>query len=333
MRTTLVVIASLLMAACSSGSDDPDSASTDVDGSTPSSTTEVTSDADPSTTTRPSVDSATETTTNARGTATTVDAAASSTSVADSSSTTVAGAPAATTTPGATATTVAGGPTPTSVPGGTPTPTPTIRPSAPAATTTTVAPAPPGPDAAAARAAFDRLVRDSSPEGIFVDLPTCPLDPGGELTTAVYADIADASVVAAIDSPAESGVFDIGGDFGPMLTCDRFSADDADSIGLFAFASPDDLEAYAEFFANPDDDESVVISVEPTTTLGTGTFHHVCGLDPLDQEFNFCEVDWVTDEIVIGAYVSGALAEDVDRDALERGLTAQLQMIVDAFTS
>lgn len=213
--------------------------------------------------------------------------------------------------------------------GGSSDPAPTTT----AAPTTTTPPAPSGYDSAGARRSFDAVVADFTPADGFIDLPDCPLDPTGELLTGTFAGMGEAEVVAAVDSPPENGIFDIGAGFGPMLTCDRFSEEDADSVGLFALAPPADLNAYASWFANPDEDEGITISVEPTVTVEGGTINRICGLDEFSDDFDFCEVDWVSDDIVIGVYVSGPVATTVDLAALEAGLISQLETIVNAFST
>ncbi len=322
MRTTALIVASLLIVACS-GSESSDT--TDVSAGSTTTNEDTTgstgsTDATASTSTTPSSSSssssssttgssAPETTTALRPTISTIDGRISSNSVPPG------GGPATTAPAPAAPTTIAGT-------------TNTTRP--PTATTTAPTSAN-QPDAAAARRGFEAAIAGYSADDGYVELPECPLDPSGQLLTATFANITDAAIVAAVASPSESGVFDLGGDFGPMVACDRFSDDGPDSVGVFAFTAPADLNAYAEYFANPDEVEGVETRVDPTTTLGAGVFHHVCGFDAADPEFDFCEVDWVTDDVVIGVYVAGPTSSQIDLTALETGMSAQLSAIVDAF--
>lgn len=181
--------------------------------------------------------------------------------------------------------------------------------------------------------AFQQTIARNSGDDGYAELSECPLDPGGTLLAAAFADITVPDLASAITSPSESDIFDLPDDYGPMLACDRFSEDGPDSVGLFALAAPSDMNAYGELFGNPDEVEGVEILVDPTTAFGAGTFHHVCAFDELEPEFDFCEIDWVTDGVLIGVFVAGSNASAVDRAALEAGFAAQLVAIIEAFAA
>ncbi len=180
---------------------------------------------------------------------------------------------------------------------------------------------------------MDAAVAAHEPDAGYVELDDCPLDSTEAHLTAVFGGITGPTVNAAAAVFTESGIFDIGGGFGPMVACDRHADEGPESVGLFALAAPADLVAYAEYFANPDGIDRVGVVVDPTRPLGAGMFHQMCGFDTVDPKFDFREVESSTDDVVVGVYVSGSVARHVDRVVLETGLAAGLPEIIADFAT
>jgi hypothetical protein len=254
---------------------------------------------------------AASTTVAATGAATTTDTAGSSTS----STTTTPG------TGGTTSTTTAGRATTTTA-------TTVPRTTVPRTTvpTTTVAPATPLATAAA-RAGLDRITAQLAPGDVAITLTECPLDPTDVAIDALFSAVPTAG--ASTNAPTESGVYELFDDAPVQVGCDRFSDDLADAVGVLAMAPPADLTAFVTAFANPDGLASVTVSVEPGSEHSGGRFFRICSVDSDDPTLSYCEVDWLTADLLVGAYVAGADSERTDLAAFETALAAQLPTFLD----
>ena len=307
-RWPAISVALVALGACSDGG-------SGTAGEEPPATTGTTEPATVTTTTEPTTTTSTTSTTT--------------TSTTTTSSTTTIGpitTDAAATTTAATTTV-----SPTTTDTGTTTPPTTASAAGP---TDDPGPAADVPDAAVIAAAFARITTSLEvPPGGEVFLPDCPLDPDDTIVPDLFTafDLGDDGAVA--DLPVAAGAFDVGEDYGTMIYCDRFPDDGSDGFGVFALATPDDLQGYTSAFADPAGTGGIVIEVTPRDEVAGGALDRICVTAPDAPESDYCEIDWTSGEVLVGAYVNGAFARSVDLDAFEAAFVARIAALATALVA
>lgn len=202
------------------------------------------------------------------------------------------------------------------------------------ATTSTAPPADSGDDVIPTdglAAAFDTLTGSLDLENdATVDFSRCPLDPDGEIMVSIFGDPAIGLAPEFVGPAINSGAFDVGSGFGPMVYCDRFADESFDGVGLFAISTPDDLEAYTTAFVNPGDSTTITTDITPRGEVRGGLLDRICVSHADEPELDYCELQWASGGVSIGAYVNGFLTTTVDLDAFEQSFVAQLDRLVAA---
>jgi hypothetical protein len=209
---------------------------------------------------------------------------------------------------------------------------PATPPSAPSAATTP--PATSGGSStdlatAAARAALDAMSEDvAATDSGQIDFAACPFDTDDGLLSAVFGDLGVTAVTAAIDEPTFASVYVVDADLPAQLTCDRYTDDVTDGIGIFAMQPPGDIPAFAKSFANPDGGAAMDVTVSPSGSIDGGDVYHACAVATDDPTYSYCELYWAHPDVVIGAFVAGASSVDTDLDALEAALAPEIGTIL-----
>ena len=153
-------------------------------------------------------------------------------------------------------------------------------------------------------------------------------DGNAALGSCVVADEVREAVFAGVDTGPEDAVTASAFEFSPihsaMLSCD---VDAGVDHGIFVMPAPRDVDLYVEAFAADFEDEPPTRSVERVGEADGGDVYRVC-VSFADPTFDYCEIDWVDDDLMIGAYLLTPATVD-DLETLADDLTAQVGAIVD----
>ncbi|MEL6984731.1 MAG: hypothetical protein AAFO29_20050 [Actinomycetota bacterium] len=162
----------------------------------------------------------------------------------------------------------------------------------------------------------------------FADIDQCPLDPDASLLLRAIQDLDGDDVITAKRGEDSPGLFEVGPGLPLLITCDRFES--TSGIGLVASTAPTDFDRYVEVLATGENENpGVMIDRRSSTDHRGGTLHRICvRVDAEQNELDYCEVDWVDDNLLITVYVAGPSALDTNLDGLEAGLIAVLDDVV-----
>lgn len=185
----------------------------------------------------------------------------------------------------------------------------------------------PGPvETGPAADAHDEIIdRAGAEPGGFIDLERCPHDPGGALLTGLIDGLESPDGTRALGEELEPVVSWFNPDLPQVLACDRFG--EVSGVGLVITEAPADFDAYIEAFVEGDDGNSLELQREGTSEHRGGTFHRICAIDPGGDGFDYCEVDWLDDRLLITVYIQGPQSTETDLDALEGALADALDDI------
>lgn len=164
---------------------------------------------------------------------------------------------------------------------------------------------------------------DTGADDGFVDLDRCPHDPGGALLARAFDGLDNPDVVQAQRGELAATASIITAGQPVLLACDRFAEESG--AGLLVSPAPDDFDAYLDQFVADDDG----VTTLTLARLGTsehrgGTLHRICADSDEGTEFDYCEVDWLDDNLLVTVYVAGPTSRRVDIEALEAGLVGVL---------
>lgn len=165
-----------------------------------------------------------------------------------------------------------------------------------------------------------------------VELETCPFDTDGSLLAEAVSELDSPDVDRSLadTSIATSSVNAIDGGF---VLCLRFDPNSSSAIGMDVSSAPEDFESYLQDYLDPFDEyadgstDRLAVERSATDHRG-GTLHQICVHYPQSTERNFCEVDWLSDDLLVAVYVTGPQTIGLDVAALEQGLADVLPDIV-----
>lgn len=181
-------------------------------------------------------------------------------------------------------------------------------------------------DTSAASAVLEQLIVDS---GGFAEFAECPFDPLGSLLREAIADVGSQDVIRALrgdiwyelsswnDDP--EGAED-------YVSCSRFN-DDAEGFGLTIAPRPDDLNQYLDALLGDDADSYRINRLDAQDHRG-GQLERLCAQDLVDDQYSFCEVHWLNDDLLVTLFVSGPATTTADIATMESGLTTVLSELV-----
>ena len=184
-------------------------------------------------------------------------------------------------------------------------------------------------DTAAARRVLDERTDplEFDQEG-YAQLGLCPLDADGTITDELFAGVEPAPVADALDDPTISDAFLFTVSLGAQVGCHR-GLDRETGLGVVAMAAPTDVQRYvATFTAEVSGATAPEATVAEPVDHDGGRFHQFCVHYPDDPLSDFCELDWVDQQVLLGVYVAGPGADEVDAELLRSRLAHHLPALV-----
>lgn len=189
-------------------------------------------------------------------------------------------------------------------------------------------------ETSAASAAVGELlesVLERPDAGADVGLDACPFDADGALLAEAVSGIESPDVDRSMSdrSIATASVNAIDGGF---LLCIRFDPESESVIGMDVSSAPDDFESYLQNYLDPFDQyadgsaDGLTVERSAVDYRG-GTLHQICVEYSDSPATNFCEVDWVNDDLLVAVYVVGPETGDLNVEALQQGLSTVLPEI------
>ncbi len=186
-------------------------------------------------------------------------------------------------------------------------------------------------ESASAVAELQALFADAQGSGSATSLDVCPLGRMQRNLDDLWVDSDGALTEPGLNGTRSTSVYAFAPGFSAMVSCDRYANDgeSAGGIGVFAMLAPTSVRAFVEAFAVVDETAPPEISVDEAGRSQGGQFYRVCVRYPDDEVSNYCEVDWLSGDLLLGTYVAGANATDADLAAVEAVFAAELPRYVE----
>lgn len=187
-------------------------------------------------------------------------------------------------------------------------------------------------DTAPAVAELQALFEEAESTGSVATLDECPLGRMHRSLDDLWVDSDDVVTAPGLGGIRSVSVYAFAPDFSAMVSCDRYADDESDvagGIGAFAMLAPPSIRAFVESFAVVDEADPPEISVDEAGRSQGGQFYRVCVRYPDDEVSNYCEVDWLNGDLLLGTYVAGPNATDADLGAVEAVFAAELPRYIE----
>ncbi len=172
--------------------------------------------------------------------------------------------------------------------------------------------------------------------GTGADLDGCPIDDFENLLDDAFALVDDQIIRDALLGSTQTSTFETASTPSEALACELFTADGA-GVGFYLLDAPDDIVAFSNEFAGAIEDgvavEGVTVDVDESRLFRGGRLHRVCVSNDGAPEFDYCEVDWLDDNLMVGVFALGEGATSIDLNGLEERYQYVLPTIVDRLSS
>lgn len=168
--------------------------------------------------------------------------------------------------------------------------------------------------------------------GARVPLDHCPLASASASVTALAAELTTMLVDDGVmDAPLQAGLFRPATGAEVQVACDQFEGGDSIvGVGVYAQSAVGNLESYTRLISDADALDGTDVTVVSSATYRGGTFFHVCVRYAGElAQHSYCEVDWMDQNVLVGAYVSGERSDQINLAVLEESLSEQIVPIVE----
>lgn len=179
-------------------------------------------------------------------------------------------------------------------------------------------------DTAPAADGIKSALASTQPNG---DFDECPVDDFESLLDDSFALLDDELVRRSLLAESQTGRFETGSTPAQAITCAQ-RTDSGDAVGFSALEAPADIFAFSnESIGLPP--EAVTVEVRESRLFRGGQFFKVCVEVKGAPEVEYCQVDWLDENVMVSAFAFGSGAFDLDVNGLQERFQYILPTIID----